>query len=96
MAKERIRKNPARYIDRIYGETEVGGTSWMYLSGVPFEDLGFITVPDHPTPKLAETIQHSLFSYLWSPILLFGILSGVMYTTGKDAAENRDEEGGKP
>jgi formate dehydrogenase iron-sulfur subunit len=25
----------------VYGEQEVGGTSWMYLSSVPFEEIGF-------------------------------------------------------
>ena len=83
VAKERIKKNPAKYIDKIYGEKEVGGTSWMYISGVPFEKLGFISTPDHPTPKLAETIQHTLFSYLWSPLALFGILGGIMWTSNK-------------
>jgi formate dehydrogenase iron-sulfur subunit len=75
----RIKENPGLYVDHIYGEKEVGGTSWMYLSGQPFEDLGFIQVPEKPLPQLAETIQHSLFSYLWSPIVLFGMLSGVMW-----------------
>ena len=41
MAHERIRANPDRYVDHVYGETEVGGTAWMYLSGVPFEDVNF-------------------------------------------------------
>ena len=40
IAKERIRKNPDRYVDHIYGEKEMGGTSWMYISGVPFEEIG--------------------------------------------------------
>ncbi len=40
IARERIAKHPDRYIDHVYGEKEMGGTSWMYLSGVPFKDLG--------------------------------------------------------
>lgn len=80
LAKERIKSNPGRYINHIYGEYEVGGTSWMYLSGQPFEKLGFNPLPEKPVPQLAETIQHSLFSYLWSPILLFGMLSGLMWS----------------
>jgi len=40
---ERIRETPDRYVDRIYGEKEVGGTSWLYLSGVPFEQVGYDT-----------------------------------------------------
>lgn len=41
MARNKIIRNPDRYIDHIYGEYEVGGTSWIYISGVPFEQLGF-------------------------------------------------------
>lgn len=49
LAKKRIAKNPGRYIDHIYGENEAGGTSWLYLSGVPFELLDFPTnIPSHP------------------------------------------------
>ena len=93
----RIKKNPGRYIDHVYGEREVGGTSWMYLSGVPFEKLGFNTLPEKPMPRLAETIQHSLFSYLWSPIVLFGLLGGVMWAfRGKgDRAGNGTQGGGR-
>lgn len=40
---ERIKAQPDRYVDHIYGENEVGGTSWMYLSSVPFEQMGFDT-----------------------------------------------------
>jgi len=40
---ERIRSNPDKYVDHIYGEKEVGGTGWMYLSNVPFDQVGFDT-----------------------------------------------------
>ena len=40
-AKSRIKANPKGYVKHIYGEKEAGGTSWMYLSDVPFKDLGF-------------------------------------------------------
>lgn len=43
MGHERIRMNPDRYIDHLYGEKEVGGTSWMYLSSADFEHVGFDT-----------------------------------------------------
>jgi formate dehydrogenase iron-sulfur subunit len=43
LAYERIRNNPRRYINHVYGEHEVGGTSWLYLSAVPFEQIGFRT-----------------------------------------------------
>ena len=40
IAQERIRKDPDRYIDHIFGEHEFGGTSWMVLSGTGFGNLG--------------------------------------------------------
>jgi len=95
VAHDRIKKNPGRYIDHVYGEKEVGGTSWMYLSAVPFEKLGFVTLPEKPMPRLAETIQHSLFAYMWSPIVLFGMLGGVMWAS-KDKSDRagNGKEGG--
>lgn len=91
LAKKRIKENPADYIDHIYGENEVGGTSWMYISGVPFEKIGFNKLPSEPMPKLSETVQHSLFSYLWSPIALYGILGGIMWAF-KNNGDNTEIE----
>ncbi len=42
-AHKRIREHPERYVDHVYGETEAGGTAWLYLAAVPFADLGFPT-----------------------------------------------------
>lgn len=43
LGHQKIRFEPEKYIDHIYGEKEVGGTSWMYLSSVPFDQVGFNT-----------------------------------------------------
>ncbi len=43
LAHEKINSNPGKYVDHVYGEHEVGGTSWLYLSTVPFEQIGFKT-----------------------------------------------------
>jgi formate dehydrogenase iron-sulfur subunit len=40
-ARQRIDDNPEKYIDHIYGENENGGTSWLYLSPVSFERVGY-------------------------------------------------------
>jgi len=51
-AQKRIRENKA-YVPRIYGAEEVGGTSVLYVSDVPFEKLGFVTPPiQQPMPTL--------------------------------------------
>ncbi|OGQ97978.1 MAG: hypothetical protein A2521_03295 [Deltaproteobacteria bacterium RIFOXYD12_FULL_57_12] len=43
IAHDRIRNYPDKYVDQVYGEKEVGGTAWMYLSSAPFEEVGFDT-----------------------------------------------------
>ena len=43
IAHERIKETPDKYIDQVFGEKEVGGTSWIYLAGVPFDQVGFDT-----------------------------------------------------
>lgn len=43
LAHETIENKPDKYVHHVYGEKEVGGTSWMYISDVPFEEIGFDT-----------------------------------------------------
>ena len=75
IAHERIRKYPGKYIDHIYGETEMGGTSWLYLSNVPFsdigmrEDLGVTPAPELTSGALSVV---PLVAGLW-PVFLMGI-----------------------
>jgi formate dehydrogenase iron-sulfur subunit len=47
-AARRIADDPARYVPAIYGMEEAGGTSWLYVSDVPFEELGFPVVVREP------------------------------------------------
>ncbi len=50
-ARSRISAEPARYRPHVYGETEVGGTSVLYLSDVPFSELGLAQgLPERPLP----------------------------------------------
>jgi ferredoxin len=75
VARARISKFPDRYVNHIYGENEMGGTSWLYLSSVPFkevdmrEDLGIT-----PAPKLTAGALSAvpIVVGLW-PVLLTGI-----------------------
>ncbi|MCU0304757.1 MAG: 4Fe-4S dicluster domain-containing protein [Thermoanaerobaculales bacterium] len=53
VARARLAAHPERYHDHVYGLTEVGGTSVLFLSPVPFEELDFdTTVADFPLPDL--------------------------------------------
>ena len=42
-ANARINAEPGKYINKVYGVEEVGGTSILYVTAVPFEQLGFRT-----------------------------------------------------
>jgi Fe-S-cluster-containing dehydrogenase component len=45
IAHQRIATHPGRYVDHLYGEKELGGTSWMYLAPVAFDQVGFDPSP---------------------------------------------------
>jgi formate dehydrogenase beta subunit len=93
-ARQRIARDPGRYVDHVYGETEVGGTCWLYISGVSFDRIDFQELPDRPVPQTAETIQRSLFSYLWSPIALFGVLGAFMSAASRRLRGKEGVDGG--
>jgi formate dehydrogenase iron-sulfur subunit len=90
VARERILKFPDRYVNHIYGENEMGGTNWLYLSAVPFHEIGMredlgIT----PAPKLTSGALSSvpIVVGLW-PVLLTGIYA---MTKRKEKIANQEK-----
>jgi len=72
-ARSRIYNNPDDYVHHIYGEHEAGGTGYMYLSAVPFEELGFRTDLDKKSyPELTTNFLYSvpIILTLWPAFLL--------------------------
>lgn len=59
IANQRIYGGKGNYVQHIYGEREMGGTSMMYLAAVPFEQLGFPTLPESAPAEVNATIMHS-------------------------------------
>jgi formate dehydrogenase iron-sulfur subunit len=51
-AHRRLSASPGDYAPHVYGESEVGGTSVLFLSPVPFEQLGFRVLGTQPLPEL--------------------------------------------
>ena len=75
IGRERIRKFPERYVDHIYGEKEMGGTSWLHLSAIPFKDIGMREdLGTTPAPKLTSGALSvvPMVAGLW-PVLLGGV-----------------------
>jgi Fe-S-cluster-containing dehydrogenase component len=72
-ARTRIYQNSGKYVHHVYGETEAGGTNWLYITDVPFESLGFRTDlgPTSP-PELTRTALAAVpfVLTLWPPLLM--------------------------
>ena len=82
-AKARLAANPDRYVPKVYGETDGGGTQVLYLSHVPFEKLGLPTLGETSTPTLQRTIQHGVYRGFIAPVALYGVLGAVMFRNRK-------------
>jgi formate dehydrogenase iron-sulfur subunit len=92
LARERIRTGTDRYIDHIYGEHEVGGTDWLYISGVPFEELDFPM--DLGTTPLPEYTRDFL-SVVPFVLTVWPALFGGIYSISKrreQIAEGMDQK----
>lgn len=83
VAHERIGNHPDQYVDHVYGETESGGTSWLYLSSVPFDELGLPTLGPKSPAQTTEAIQHGIFAGFAAPIGLATLLASLNFLTGR-------------
>lgn len=89
LAYETINNNPDRYIHHVYGEHEAGGTSWLYISHVPFEKLGFPKLDKTQIPKLSKNFLFTVkvLEILAAPALVWG----AYYMIKKKKGENEEE-----
>lgn len=78
-AHARLAGSPNRYLPRVYGEREVGGTQVLYLSHVPFEKLGLPDYGERPVPRTVKTIQHALYQGFVAPVALYGLLAAAVW-----------------
>lgn len=92
-ARKRINDNPGTYVDHIYGEHEAGGTCWMYLSGVPFEELGLkADIQKASYPALTKGFLYSVPSiFVLVPTLLLGIQQATRENSNNKSEDSHDE-----
>jgi len=73
-AHRRIAENPGRYIDHVWGEKEVGGTSVLYVSDI---DLGFLSYRPGimtPLPNRTATAMKSVpFAFVGMGAAMLGM-----------------------
>jgi formate dehydrogenase iron-sulfur subunit len=94
LAHEKIRENPGRYVDHVYGEHEVGGTSWLYLSALPFDTIGFRTdIGRRPVP---DTSKGFLFmTKVLEIAVAWPLVYGAFYMLKKHKKDGGGEADGK-
>jgi len=75
VARARIKEDPDLYVNHIYGEKEIGGTSVLIISNVPLETLGFPgNLGDRPLPELTWAALKNVPSIaIFGGALLYGV-----------------------
>ena len=92
IAKERIAENPGKYYDdRVFGEHDGGGTSFLILSGVAFDKIGLPPLSEDSIPDYGHTATKAV-------PYIFGGAAGFMALAYRATmtAEERQELGKKP
>jgi len=80
-AHARIKNNPDKYIDKVFGETEVGGTSVIYISDVPLDFLAFKPeLDDQPLPELTWAALSKVPAIVAG---VGGVMTGVWWIIGR-------------
>ena len=85
-ARNRIKNRPDLYIDHIFGEHEFGGTSVMYISDVPINDV--LKMPSKETFEqmrvsrlTRESVPSMVEPWVWvTPIQFFAVSAGLAGT----------------
>jgi formate dehydrogenase iron-sulfur subunit len=74
-ARSRVEGGRGRYVDHVYGLTEAGGTSVLFLAGVPFDSMGMKTdLPQQPLPMLTWKVLSKIPDFvLLAGVFLYGV-----------------------
>jgi formate dehydrogenase iron-sulfur subunit len=94
-AHQRIKDNPGRYLNRVWGEHEFGGSSVLYLSDI---DLSFMTYGSkseiRPLPKTTELAMKSVpFAFVGMGGAMYG-LNWIIRRRMKRNNDGKESDGG--
>ncbi len=89
-AHDRIAASNGKYVNHVYGEEEVGGTSWLYLSSVPFEELGFPTLGTEAVSENVDVTMRTLPYYAFG---VAAIMAGLYWVTKRRRKLSQGEKG---
>jgi formate dehydrogenase iron-sulfur subunit len=89
-ARRRLAEKPDQYFPRVYGIEEAGGTSVLFLSAVPFEQLGLKTkLPHEPLPLLTWRALSLVPDVVSAGAVLLGGVYWITHRREKVAAAER-------
>ena len=92
-AENRIKASPDKYVNYIYGKNEVGGTSVLYLSKVPFEKLGFrMDLPAEAPPQATNEVMTKLPGVVVAGAALLGGVAYFRKPPAVSGAKRAEEE----
>jgi formate dehydrogenase iron-sulfur subunit len=93
-AYARIEAEPGKYVPRVYGVEEVGGTDILYLTSVPFEQLGFkMDLLRQPLPDLTWNALSKIPSVVTvGSVFLYGVYWITSRRDEVQRAEGRGKE----
>jgi formate dehydrogenase iron-sulfur subunit len=97
LARARLAADPENYVPRIYGEHEAGGTSVLFLSPVPFEQL---ELPAHlmeePLPLLTFRVLNKIPYFVPVGGALLSAIWWITNRRNEVAAAERPDRPAKP
>ncbi len=92
-AHRRLEASPGKYVPKVYGEKDLGGTQVIYLSHVDFEKVGFRFDHQESVPNTQQSVQHGLYKGFAGPIALYAILGAVMFRNRRSEDNDKHESG---
>ena len=91
-AKRRLASKPDRYFNKVYGLEEAGGTSVLYLTELPFDELGF----KHVTKRLLPSLTWAALRFVPGIFLTMGgSLAFISWLTHRKDRLRKEEEAKK-
>jgi formate dehydrogenase iron-sulfur subunit len=93
-AHRRLAEHPDKYIQHIWGEHEVGGTSVLYISDI---DLGFLCYQPDLKTSLPHTTETAMNAVPFAFVGMGGAMLGLHWIIKRreKLSEHKDEQGGQ-